>query len=65
LENERANFIIDKLLTPSIVEYRQIRIYNEQVVRLDDFTYKTTYQNLINDCIQIFMNGAKIPLDKS
>ena len=64
-DNDRANFVIDKLLTPSIVQFRQIRIYNERAVRLDDYHYKVTYQNMLNDTIQVYMNGSKIPLDKS
>ena len=64
-QNDRANFVIDKLLTPSIVQFRQIRIYNERAVRLDDYHYKVTYQNMLNDTIQVFMNGSKIPLDVS
>lgn len=64
-DNQKANFVIDKLLTPSIVQYRQIRIHHELAVRLSATKYKVTYANLLDDNIQIFMNRGKIPLDPS
>lgn len=64
-DNDKANFVIDKLLTPSIVQYRQIRIHHELATRLSSNKYKVTYANLLDDNIQIFMNRGKIPLDNS
>lgn len=63
--NSRANYIIDNLLNPSILEYRQIGIYHEPAIKLSKNRFKFTYQNWNEAEIQLFLNNDPRPLNNS
>ena len=54
----RINAIVDVMLAPQIVEYRQLAIYHERGTRVTPTTFKFTYQNWNPDFpIQLFLNN--------
>lgn len=63
--NERVNYIVDNLLNPSILEYRQISIYHEPAIKITKNKYKFTYQNWNEAEIQVFLNNDPTPLNSS
>lgn len=63
--NDRVNYIIDTLLNPSILEYRQIGIYHEPAIKLTKNRFKFTYQNWNQAEIQLFLNNNPVQLDSS
>lgn len=63
LDNQRANNIIDNLLTPSIVQYRQITIHHETATRIYGSQFKLSYQNWNDGQVYVFLNNNPIRLD--
>ena len=59
--NDRVNSIIDNLLTPSILNFRQITIYDEQAKKVSDYTWKLTYPNW-NEAfpVKVYYNGQDV-----
>ena len=64
-DSDRVNYIVDTLVNPSILEFRQICIYHEPGVKIDSNTWKFAYQNW-NDSfdIQIFVNNNPKSINK-
>lgn len=64
LSSQRANHIIDNILTPGLLSFRQITIYDEQSVLLNDNrTWKNTFNNWNQTFNSIFRyNGRKIDI---
>ncbi len=59
--NSRINDIIDNLLTPKLMTFRQISIYDESGVRVSGNTWKLTYQSW-NDAFNVLVkyNGQLV-----
>jgi len=43
--NARVNYIVDNMVTPRILEFRQISVYDEMATRVGTATWKLTYGN--------------------
>ena len=59
----RVNTIVDTLLTPKIIPYRQVIIYDERgTLQNDGATWNLTYGNWLPDyVIQVHLNNALVP----
>lgn len=58
----RANYIIDNMLLPRIMNYRQLRIFDEKPNLLDDnATWKCTYSSWTDAPILVVKNGLRLP----
>lgn len=59
----RIDYIIDVLLAPNLLEYRQICIHHEKATFLANKTFKFSYQNWNPDYpVQLFLNNNPNPL---
>lgn len=65
-ESQRVNCIVDKLVDPTILEFRQIVIYHEAGTRVSQGVWKFSYQNW-NDTfgLQVFMDNNPVQMDQS
>ena len=59
----RINAIVDVMLAPNLLEFRQITIYHEAGTRLVGNTFKFTYQHWNPDFpIEVYLNDSPTPL---
>jgi hypothetical protein len=60
---DRVNSIVDRLLAPHLVEFRQIMIYHEPGTRVSSNTWRFTYQHWNPDFTpEVFLNQATTPV---
>ncbi len=60
--SERINAILDIMLAPNIIAFRQIDIHHEQGERIDNKTFKFSYQNWNEDFkTKVFLNNNPEP----
>ena len=60
--NVRINYIVDKLMTPRLLSFRQITIFDERaVLQSDGITWRLSYPSWNEDFPEVVrLNGAKI-----
>lgn len=65
-ENEKVNFIIDNMINPHIIEFRQINISHEPGIKVSFNEWKFAYSNWNKEFrIQVYLNNDNTPLDDS
>lgn len=61
--NARINYIVDNMLTPKLIPFRQVTVYDEPaVLQADGETWKTTYGNW-NDTFPFVFRKNKAKID--
>lgn len=64
--SDRVNGIVDMMLSPQILEFRQISIFHERGTRLSSNVWKFSYQNWNEDYeTQVFLNNDPLAIDSS